>query len=371
MQKSASGGTQTTTTEPPAYLKPYLTQAANAASQQYAQGAPAYYPGSQVAPMSDATTAGLSGTVQRAQDGSPLVDQAQQFVQQGLGQPISSTLGQSVNPYATPVDVQQVSAGNDANPYATSANPFGGASNPYLDAAYNQAFGKAMGSVESQFARGGRNISSALPVASDIASSLATQIYAPAYESERNRQANYASQQLGIGANSWDASQARQLQAGMANQSAGLQAGLAGQQIGAQGYEGAQNRQLQDLVSQRGFQQGLLGYASPLAAQDYADLAALRDAGSAYDTQSQAVLNDQINRYNYEQNAPGMTLDAYIQRLQGMPGSTSTTQLPTQYRNTGTGLLGGALAGAQLGSVIPGIGTGIGALGGAILGGLL
>jgi hypothetical protein len=444
MSKQSSGGTQTTTMEPPDYIKPYLEQAARSAYGMYAgpgvqttsptsttasgsildrfrglvggepgttvngvdpfsAWTPQYFPGSQVANFSGATDAALSGITDRAMSGSPLVDQAQQFVQSGLSQPIQSgfggasnpyaspiSVGAGMNPYASPVGVQQVSGGSGANPYATSANPFGGASNPFLDATFDQAFGKAMQGVESQFARGGRNIGSSMPVAGDIASQLATQIYAPAYESERNRQASFAQQQLGIGANSFDQGQNRNLQAGLANQGAGLQAGLAGQQIGAgsyesnlarqlqaglagqqigaQSFEAGQDRSLQDIMSQRQMQQGLLGYASPLAAQDYLDLSQLQGAGQMYDTQNQAQLNDQINRWNYQQNAPGMALDSLLQRLSGLPGSTSTTQLPTQYRNAAGGALGGALAGAQLGSVIPGLGTGVGALAGGLLG---
>jgi hypothetical protein len=446
MGKQSSGGTQTTTMEPPDYIKPYLDQAARGTFGLYAgpgvqipqqqpqedsikgigemfrgggsspqvnlpnvdpfsAWTPQQYPGSQVANFSGATDAALSGITQRALNGSPLVDQAQQFVQQGLSQPIQSgfggqsnpyaspvAAGSGSNPYASPVGVQQVSGGAGQNPWANTENPFGGATNPYLDATFDKAFGKSMQGLESQFARGGRNIGSSMPVAGDIATQLASQIYAPAYENERNRQQSFAQQQLGIGAQGFESGQGRSLQAGLANQGAGLQsqlagqqigaqgyesgmgrqlqANLAGQQIGAQGYENAQGRQLSDLTNQRQLQQNLLGYSSPLAAQDYLDLQQMQGAGQAYDMQNQAQLNDQINRWNYDQNRPGMALDSMLARLSGMPGSTQTTQLPTQYRNAAGGAMGGALAGAQLGSIFPGIGTGIGALGGALLGGL-
>ena len=39
-----------------------------------------------------------------------------------------------------------------------------------------------------------------------------------------------------------------------------------------------------------------------------------------------------------------------------------------QYSNPAAGALGGALAGAKLGSVIPGVGTAFGAIGGGLLG---
>jgi hypothetical protein len=352
-QKSTSGGTQTTTTEPPAYLKPYLNQAAGAAQGLYGSGGPQTYQGSTVASPGNETQMAEGGIISRATQGSPLIDQAQSYVQNGLQQPITSIFG-TANPYASPVD-----AGSGNNPYATAANPFGGASNPYLDATYDKAFGKGMQSIESQFARGGRNISSSLPVAGDLASNLASQIYAPAYENERNRQLSYGQQQLGIGANSFENQQARQ-----------LQSNLAGQSIGAQAYDAGQGRQLSDISQQRSLQQNLLGYASPLAAQDYADLAALQGVGANRDAYAQAQLNDQINRYNTEQMAPQQNLDAYIQRLQGMPGSSVTQQLPTQYRNASAGALGGALGGAQLGSSYGPYGSLFGAIGGGLLGSL-
>ncbi len=192
--------------------------------------------------------------------------------------------------------------------------------------------------MESQFARGGRNIGASQPVAGDIASQLASQIYAPAYENERNRQLSYGQQQMGIGAQSYESAQDR-----------GLQAGLQGQQIGAQGYENAQSRQLSDINSQRQMQQNLLGYASPLAAQDYLDLSQQQMVGQQYDQQNQAQLSDQVNQFNQAQMQPQQNLDSYLSRITGMMGNQGTT---TQ---TGTAqspnYLSAGLGGAMLGSM--------------------
>jgi len=347
-------------------LAPYLKDAASQAQQLYQQGPVQQYQGSGVSPFSDTTNQALRGILARAQAGSPLVSSAQNYVQQGLNAPITSGFGGMQNPYSNAITVgggpnpyaAPVSAGQEANPYASGPNPFGGTSNPYLDAAFNQAAQRSQSTLESEFARGGRNIGAAAPARADMLSNLATQIYAPAYESERNRQLAYGQQQLGIGADSFNQQQGRQLQAGLAGQQIGaqgyenlqnrqLQAGLQGQQIGAQGYENAQNRQLQDLTSQRGFQQNLLGYASPLAAQDYADLAAQQGVGQAYDAQSQAQLTDAINRFNTNANAPGQALNDYINRLQGIHGGS--TPVPPAYQQNVVGTaLGGALLGQQL-----------------------
>jgi len=87
--------------------------------------------------------------------------------------------------------------------------------------------------------------------------------------------------------------------------------------------------------------------------------------------QDELALQDDLNRYNYEQNAPQQNLATYMNYLQGAPwGSTSTGTMPSQGGGfSGSGTLGGAMAGAQLGSMFGPIGTGIGAIGGGLLGG--
>ena len=75
-------------------------------------------------------------------------------------------------------------------------------------------------------------------------------------------------------------------------------------------------------------------------------------------------LQDQIQRYYANQQAPYNQLAAYNQFVQGNYGNTQTQQTP-QYRNYASGLLGGASAGASiaplLGMTGP-AGAGIGAL---------
>jgi hypothetical protein len=127
-----------------------------------------------------------------------------------------------------------------------------------------------------------------------------------------------------------------------------LQANLAAQGIGAQGFENAQSRALQDLTSQRQQQLGLLGFATPLAAQDYLDLAQQREAGSVYDQYSQAQLSDEINRFNQQQNQPGANLDALLARLNGLRTATGPAVAPTQQPNYLAAGLGGAIAGNEL-----------------------
>lgn len=414
MGQSSGSSSTTQRTEPPTYQLPYLQQGIGYSQGLFNEGGPQQYQGNTIVPFAPQTEAALSGIEQRATNGSPVVQAAQNFVTQGLnGQP-ASQFGSGSNPYATAVNAggqspyggaafndptsnpysNPVATNSAANPYANSANPFGGASNPYLDATFEQAAQKSRGILDSEFARSGRNISASAPARADMLSDLASKIYAPAYENERNRQLQYQGQLTGIGAQGYENARAQGLQAALQGQQIGaqgyesgqgrnlqaalqgqqlgasgfesaqqrqLQAGLAGQQIGAQGYENAQTRSLQDLLSQRSNQLGLLGYASPLAEQDYRDLSALRGVGSEVEGQAGRIIDDNVSRWDFEQNRPEQTLDQYLARISGNMGSTTTINTPTT-RNRTAGALGGAMAGAPLGPW--------GMLGGAVLGGL-
>lgn len=97
---------------------------------------------------------------------------------------------------------------------------------------------------------------------------------------------------------------------------------------------------------------------------------------SATGSQDQAVQQAQEQYFadarNWGLNAPWLPLQNYANIVygNGPSGSTTTSTGGGQQSNAGMGAIGGAMAGAQLGSMIPGIGTGIGAIGGLVLGGL-
>ena len=74
---------------------------------------------------------------------------------------------------------------------------------------------------------------------------------------------------------------------------------------------------------------------------------------------------DQVARWDFSQNAPGIALDQYIARLNNQPGGSSTSSTP-YFANRAAGGLGGAALGYQAtGSPW---GAGIGAVGGGLLG---
>lgn len=314
----SSGPSKTTqTTEPPKFIQPFLQRGAERADELYKQGGPEYFPGSTVVPFSDPTRQALQLTQQRALNGSPVVDAAQGYVTDTLGTDPTSQFG------------------NATNPYATQPREFAGQTNPYLDATFNRAADQVQNRLQSSFAGSGRNISGARAPAALELNDLATTIYGGAYDSDRNRALSELQQQRGIG-------------------------GAA--------FEGAQGRALDDIQQQRGLQLTAAQLAPGLATTDYQDLAALEGVGGRYEDQAGQVLDDQVNRFNFQQQAPEMNLDRYLQRIQGAFPGQSTTQVAPNSRNRAGGALGGAATGAALGSAVPGIGTGIGALAGGLIG---
>lgn len=122
----------------------------------------------------------------------------------------------------------------------------------------------------------------------------------------------------------------------------------------------------------RMMQAGLM--APSLAAQDYADIGSMLQAGQGFDQFNQGMINANIDKFNYLNNAPWNYLNDYVGLLNGAVGGATTTT-GTQGSSTGGigGALGGALSGAAtgayLGSLVPGIGTAAGAGAGMLAGG--
>jgi hypothetical protein len=151
------------TTEPPAFIRPYMQYGADEAQRLYQTGGPQYYPGNTVVPFSSQTEAALGGTEARALGGSPVNRAAQDYATRTLN--------------------------------TAPTSQFGGASNPYLDAQFNRAADSVQNRIQSGFAGSGRNIEAGRPVAAQEMNDLATGIYGGAYENERNRMAQDLAQQ--------------------------------------------------------------------------------------------------------------------------------------------------------------------------------
>ncbi len=125
-------------------------------------------------------------------------------------------------------------------------------------------------------------------------------------------------------------------------------------------YGDYQNRsQLYD--NERNRQMSAVGQAPAFANVDYTDLQAMQQAGNSLQGQQQNELTSNFSQYLDARSWPFQTLSAQGQAMGAGGGATNATY---SQPNKGANVLGGALAGAQLGGS-----TGIGSGWGALLGG--
>ena len=108
--------------------------------------------------------------------------------------------------------------------------------------------------------------------------------------------------------------------------------------------------------------------APQLGQADYDDITALASVGAERESLEQAKLQDAIARFDFEQQKPYMKLNQYLGALgSNVPTSSAVTQ--PVFRNTGAGLLSGALSGAKIGGMVDGLNPMYSAIGGGLLGG--
>ncbi len=133
--------------------------------------------------------------------------------------------------------------------------------------------------------------------------------------------------------------------------------------LGTQIYGGNYQRE-------RGRQLRATAAAPAYAAADYNDANQLLRTGMMREGYQGLELQDQMARHDFAQNEPLRRLDNYLQTVagQGSFGGQTTTPM---YRNPLTGVLGGAMAGSQIGGGLFGGGDwskGIGTAAGGLLG---
>ena len=109
-------------------------------------------------------------------------------------------------------------------------------------------------------------------------------------------------------------------------------------------------------------QQAAIAQAPQVQNMDLQQLAAV---GAAREGQAQAELQDNINRFNFQQNIDAQKLRDYMALVGG--GTVGSNSIQPVFRNPAASALGGALGGAQLGSSL-GFNPMYGALGGGLLG---
>lgn len=329
--KSPSATTVTNKTEVDPVTNAWRQQIMGAGSALYNQGTPNYYPGSTVTPFSNQTQGGLDYLQGQAQAGAPNLDAANQAAYRGLS---------GYNPAMG--GAMEAAGGGLDNQMLGGLQQFGGGTNPALDNLFAQGSRQVADSVNSQFAQSGRFGSNAAHTGalSRGMNDLYGQIYAPAYEAERNRGLQAAGQMAGYG----DSNANRRLQG----------SGLASNMWSQGNQDASRSQALLGSLYQYGQQPGQ----------------AMLDVGSMYENQAGQYLADDQARYDYQANAPWDYLGRYSAAVNGLPdfsGQSSRTQGPGPNRVMSG--LGGAASGASLGSSFGPWGTAIGAAVGGLWGG--
>jgi len=270
---------QTTTSEPWSGVQPYLKGGYQDLSTLYKRGAPGYYPGQTVAPMSGYTTGALDAMAQRATAGSPLTRAAQTSAQNTLS-------GQFLDP--------------NSNPHLRSA--MDAATRPVIDN-YMKNIAPGLDSTFSAAGRYGSNsmIDARQGAATDLSRAVGDITSNMAYQ-------NYGDERQ------------RQIQAGL--------------------------------------------YANDLANQDYMDINNLGLAGQGFDQHNQALIDANVDKYNYNANKDFNWISQNLGLLNGAVGGSQTTTQKAASPNLFTSALGGGLAGFGVGG-LPGalLGGGLGLLG--------
>lgn len=329
------GGGGTTTTKPWKEAQPFILQGYQEAQKLYESGGPQFFPGQTYISPSEATTQALNLAEQRALAGSQLLRQAQAS---------AGTLMGATNPYAAQIAAlgasptvdpssefyRSIMEGGPGSPEAmalarrTASGEFLNA-NPYLEGALSRAnrlatesYQEGLRGLQSQASAAGRYGSGAmgqqLAKGQDVFARALTEQNQQAYL--QNYAAERAAQEAAIGRlGGYEQQALANRMAAAGGLSAGAQQGIANQlsALGAAGQMSADdlNRQLQATQ-----------LAPQLAEQDFADLQRLLMVGQAREGYDAAALQDQMARWNYEQNLPFMNLQRYQSAISGYPMGT-------------------------------------------------
>jgi len=357
----SGGGGETITQEnqvsPYAPSEPYLNNILTEASNLYQSGTGSqYYPGSTVVPFAQQTQQGLQGLQNLSTNqlsGSPMMQQA--------GNVFSGyAAGQAPSIFGGNVGAGGQYSGIPTQTYSGMAQL--SPQQDYLSGLQSSIANQSLNAIQDQFGGMGRTGTS--PGAQAAAQTAFTQAYAPIAsqlsESERNRQLGIQQDALARaqGANQF------QTQSMM---------GMQGDQFRRQQAADMMNAQALQAANQYGQQQQLMAAGQLPAMQGAADARALQGAqglagvGGAFEDLQGRMLQEDLQRFQYEQMSPYNRLAQYAGIVSPIAsGFPITQQAAEQPRyNALTGALGGGLSAASVFNGNP-----YAAAGGAILGGL-
>jgi hypothetical protein len=303
--------TTTASVSMPSWLEPAYQNIVGGAGQLYAQGGQQYFPNQGYVPLSEASQQGLSSMYGLAADPSQIPGYGQTF------DTFANTVGggyMNANPYVTGEAWAN-------NPTIAGEYLYGGEG---FNAALDAANRKILPQVKSQFGTSGRTSSAlAMPAMTEALGD----VFAGMYGQERQHQEN--------------------------------------------AYRDMQRNQLGAYGQERGMMQQALGMAPSMYQLAMAPGQTMMGVGQTQENEQQRALQDQMARWQFEQNAPYQNLAQYAGAVnpvgQTYAGRSTTSQQPV-YDSGGAGLLGSALS---LGSMfLPGIGGAASSMFGGGLSGL-
>lgn len=126
---------------------------------------------------------------------------------------------------------------------------------------------------------------------------------------------------------------------------------------------------VRNYANERNLQQQSALASPSLAAQDYADIAALESVGAKREDLFGRQLQDQINRFNFMQEQDPAALDEYIKRITALGNGFGTQTTTGTQPSAGKSVLGTALGLGQTALGLYGMASGLGA-GAGLWGGL-
>lgn len=286
------------------------------------QGGQLHGQGAQVVPFSNATNKGRDYIEFMASSGAPgNAAEAHAATSRGLS---------GYNP-AMPFAQSAAQGGLAGNPATQQLQQFGQGQNPHLQSLFNQGASQIGDAVNANFMQAGRfgpNAAHSGAMTRELGN-LWTNINMPAYENERNRGLS-AAQTMG---SLYDSGQNRTL-------------------AGAELMGGLHSASNQDAMRAQALMPSMYQY-NMMPGQSLLDIGAMQEG------QAQRQID-----------APWDNLQRYSQIVSGMPnlGSSTTTTSGGPGQNRAMTGMGGAMAGAQMGSMFGPWGTAIGAIGGGLYG---
>jgi hypothetical protein len=174
MSSGPKNVTSTTSSEPPAFILPALTNATNAASADFNQQS-----GRSFSPAPQGFPSGFPSGFNPL-DGSGFPS----FPPGGFPQPGTPPTGTPTQTPGSALIGNSQSLLNDTlqGRFLTPDN------NPFLESTFNRAADLTRGRLDSEFSGAGRNLAASQPARSDELQTLASNIFGDNFESERNRQ---------------------------------------------------------------------------------------------------------------------------------------------------------------------------------------